>query len=127
MSAENIPINYKTQTANTSVRINILPSKLPKMTTAVVWDSVNPSYNEEFNFSLSRAQLAGKVVKVVVTDHERPGGPGGAKKVIGLAVVGLDTSGLLSEGEAGSLRVREVWLPVQTRITEELAHLLSDR
>ena len=127
MSAENIPINYKTQTANTSVRINILPSKLPKMTTAVVWDNVNPSYNEEFSFSLSRAQLAGKVVKVVVTDHERPGGPSGAKKVIGLAVVGLDTSGLLSEGEAGSLRVREVWLPVQTRISEELAHLLSDR
>ena len=124
MSAENIPINYKTQTANTSVRINILPSKLPKMTTAVVWDSVNPSYNEEFSFSLSRAQLAGKVVKVVVTDHERSGG---TKKVIGLAVVGLDTSGLLSEGEADSLRVREVWLPVQTRITEELAHLLSDR
>ena len=74
-------------------------------------------------------------LQVVVTDHERPGGAGGAKKVIGLAVVGLDTSGLLSEGEggeggeggSGSLRVREVWLPVQTRITQELANLLSDR
>ena len=64
LSAENIPINYKTQTANTSVRINILPSKLPKFSTAVVWDSVNPQYNEEFIFSLTRAELGGKVIKV---------------------------------------------------------------
>ena len=128
LSAEGIPINYKTQTANTSVRISVLPSKLPKLTTAVVWDSVNPQYNQEFTFSLARAELAGKVVKVVVTDHERPGG---AKKVIGLAVVSLDTAGLLSEGElegeGGGLRVREVWLSVQTKISQELANLLSDR
>ena len=47
--------------------------------------------------------------------------------MIGLAVTGLDPSGLLGEGESSGLVVRELWLPVQTRITEELAHLLSDR
>ena len=31
MRAENIPINYKTQTASTSVKVNILPSKFPKV------------------------------------------------------------------------------------------------
>ena len=103
MSAENLPINYKTQTANTSVRVNILPSKLAKVTTAVVWDSVNPSYNEEFTFSLTRAGLAGKVIKVVVTDHERPGGTKKAEWSSGaISLVQTSPDNLLSLVEPGT-------------------------
>ena len=39
-------------------------------------DSTNPEYNEEFTFSLSREELAGKVLKLSLADHD-----GGAKKV----------------------------------------------
>ena len=40
-------------------------------------DSTNPEYNEEFPFSLTREELAGKVLKLSLADHDG----GGAKKV----------------------------------------------
>ena len=59
----------------------------------MVEDSVNPQYNEEFSYCLSQAELGGKVVKLVLQDHERSGpglGLGQARNVIGLAVLPLD-------------------------------------
>ena len=50
---------------------------------------MNPQYNEEFSYCISRSELGGKVVKLVMMEHERSG-LGGARNVIGLAVLPLD-------------------------------------
>ena len=49
-----------------------------QFSTAVVDDSTNPEYNEEFIFRLTREELVGKVLKLSLADHDG----GGAKKVI---------------------------------------------
>jgi len=122
LRAENIPINYKTQTANTSVKIVIMPSKLVKYSTNVIEDCVNPEYNEEFSYNISKDELHGKVIKLSVADHDS--GSGG-KKVIGFCVVTLDTCGLL-QNEA-DLQVKEMWLNIQEKVSEELSNYLADR
>lgn len=122
MRAENIPINYKTQTAKTSVKVSVLPSKFPKFNTAIVDDSTNPEYNEEFPFSLTREELAGKVLKLSLADHD---GGGGTKKIIGFSVLALDSCGL-GQGE-GELSVKEMMLDIREKVTEQLSSLLSDR
>jgi len=120
LRAESIPTNYKTQTANISIKISLLPSKLPKYTTAVVEDSLNPEFNEEFSFLLTREEIPGKVVKLTLMDHDR-----GQKKMIGSAVLSLESSGL-TVGDL-ELSVKEVWLNVKESIEEELTNLLADR
>ena len=71
-----MPTNYRSQTANISVKLSLLPSRLPKViiadiqikkkiektlnwvhhqhTTGVVEDSTDPEFNEEFSFFISR-------------------------------------------------------------------------
>ena len=120
LRAENLPINYKSRTANTSVTVSVLPSNLAKFTTAVVEGTINPHYDQEFSFCLGRGELGGKVVRLVVTDHEKAG-----TNVIGVAVVGLDQVGLVHDTE--TLTVREVWLSVMERNSETLKELLADR
>ena len=83
-------------------------------------DTTNPEYNQEFSFKISKDELFGKVLKISLFDHE-----GGTKKVIGLTVLALDSCGLV-QGE-GELHVKEIWLNIQDKVTEELSNLLSDR
>ena len=83
-------------------------------------DTTNPEYNQEFSFKISKDELCGKVLKISLVDHE-----GGSKKVIGLSVLALDSCGLV-QGE-GELHVKEIWLNIQDKVTEELSNLLSDR
>ena len=101
-------------------------------------DSTSPEYNEEFSFSLDRQELVGKVLKLSLADHDG----GGAKKVdsfiqkefkffmilfkvIGFSVLALDGCGL-GQGE-GELSVKELWLDIREKVTEQLTNLLSDR
>ena len=101
-------------------------------------ESTNPEYNEEFPFSLTREELAGKVLKLSLADHD---GGGGTKKVtiltflkgeyhvdveiIGFSVLALDSCGL-GQGE-GELSVKELMLDIREKVTEQLSSLLSDR
>ena len=83
-------------------------------------DTTNPEYNQEFSYKISKDELWGKVLKLSLMDHD-----GGSRKVIGLSVLALDSCGLV-QGE-GELHVKELWLNVQEKVTEELSNLLSDR
>ena len=83
-------------------------------------DTTNPEYNQEFSYKISKDELWGKVLKLSLMDHD-----GGSRKVIGLSVLALDSCGLV-QGE-GELHVKEMWLNVQEKVTEELSNLLSDR
>ena len=86
-------------------------------TTSVVEDSVNPEFNEEFTFSVSKEEIGEKVLKMTLFDTER-----GQKKVIGYCVVSLET-----ERSDLELSVRELWLDVKENVTEEMKELLGDR
>ena len=59
-------------------------------------------------------------MKLSVCDHD-----GGNKKVIGFCVLALDSCGI-NQGD-GDLSVKELWLNIQEKVTEELSNLLSDR
>lgn len=120
LRAESIPTNYKTQTANISIKVSLLPSKLPKYITAIVEDSLNPEFNEDFSFLIAKEEITGKVIKLTLMDHDRS-----QKKVIGFAVLSLESSGM-TVGDL-ELSVREVWLSVKESVEEELTNLLADR
>jgi len=120
MSAQNIPTNYKTRTANISIKIALLPSKLPKFSTTMVEDSLSPEFNEDFSFHLPAEEMVGKVIKLTIYDHDR-----GGKKVIGFCVVSLEEAGIVGEA-MGELVVKEVWLSVKENVEEDLKDLLAD-
>ena len=89
--------------------------------TEIVEDTLNPEYNEEFSYlNISKDDFCGKVMKLSVCEHD-----GGTKKVIGFCVLALDSCGI-SQGE-GDLSVKELWLNIQEKVSEELSNLLSDR
>jgi len=119
LKGENFATNYKTGTANTSVKISLLPKKLPKYTTEVVEESLNPEYNEEFTFLTNKQEIHGKVLRITVFDHDRS-----HKKVIGCAVLSLAEIGFHGDRE---LEVRESWLNLKESVGEELTELLADR
>lgn len=121
LRAEGLPTNYKSQTANISVKLSLLPSKLPKYCTAVAEDSVNPEFNEEFSYLLARKEMPGKVLRLTLQDHDREG-----KRLVGAALVALQETGLVAEGES-ELSVHESWLAVREDVEEELSRLLADR
>lgn len=119
LRGEDYPTNYRTGAASTSVKISILPSKLPKYSTEVVGETVNPEYGEEFNFLLNRQEIYGKVLRLAVFDHD-----GSNKKMIGSAVLSLTDVGLLGERD---LEVVETWLNLKESVESELTELLADR
>ena len=88
--------------------------------TAIVEDSLNPEFNEDFSFLIAKEEITGKVIKLTLMDHDRS-----QKKVIGFAVLSLESSGM-TVGDL-ELSVREVWLNVKESIEEELTNLLADR
>jgi len=122
LQAQNIPTNYKTRTANISIKIAVLPSRLPKYSTTVVEDSQNPEFNEDFTFLLDADSLFGKVVRLTITNHDR-----GSKNVIGYCLVSLEEAGLGPGAESGDLVVREAWLSVRETVKDELTVLLADK
>jgi len=73
LKGEGMPTNYRTQTANISVKLALLPSRLPKYKTGVVEDTTDPEFNEEFSFNLSREETLGKVLRLTLSDHDREG------------------------------------------------------
>ena len=99
---------------------------MSQFTTGVVEDTTNPNYDQEFTYCLSRTELSGKVLRLVVTDHERSRpGLGTDTNVIGVAVLALDHTGLA--GDTETLAVREVWLPVLERNSQHVNDILADR
>ena len=87
LKGEGLPTNYRSQTANISVKLSLLPSRLPKViiiahiwikkkiekilnwvhhhqyTTGVVEDSTDPEFNEEFSFFVSRCFVSSQNVR----------------------------------------------------------------
>lgn len=59
-------------------------------------------------------------MKLSVSEHD-----GGNRKVIGFCVLALDSCGI-NQGD-GDLSVKELWLNIQEKVSEELSNLLSDR
>ena len=99
---------------------------MSQFSTGVVEDTTNPNYDQEFTYCLSRTELSGKVLRLVVTDHERSRpGLGTDTNVIGVAVLALDHTGLA--GDTETLAVREVWLPVLERNSQHVNDILADR
>lgn len=119
LRCESLPTNYRTATATTSVKLSILPTKLPKHSTQIVAECLNPEFNEEFTFLLDREGLLGKVLKLTVFDHDS-----GNKKTIGSAVVSLSDIGFTGTRD---LEVRESWKNLRERVESELSDLLADR
>jgi len=122
LQAKDMPTNYRTRTANISIKMALLPSKLPKYSTTVVEDSLNPEFNEDFTFLITASELAGLVLRLTVTDHAR-----GNKNVIGYCLASFDEIGFGRGDETGELLVKEIWLDVKESVKEELRILLSDK
>jgi len=119
LHGKNLPTNYRTGTANASVKISLLPSKLPKYCTEVAEDSLDPEFNTDFTFIINKIQLQKKLLRVTVYDNDKS-----TKKCIGSAAVSLSDVGLTGERE---LEVREVVLNLKENIDEELKARLADR
>jgi len=120
LKGEGIPTNYRSQTANISVKLSLLPSRLPKYTTGVVEDTTDPEFNEEFSFFVSREETKGKVLRLTLVDHDREG-----KRFVGAALLPLEDA-VVQEDQA-ELTVHEAWLAIRESVEPELSRLLADR
>jgi Ca2+-dependent lipid-binding protein len=73
------------------VKIYLMPGKKKKKKTEVVKDSVEPRYNEEFDFSIDYSALPKHSLKVCVVDRK---GVFSKSPVLGTTTISLDNPGL---------------------------------